>query len=66
MMPVIVVTQSERKFACTQDNDCTKHLNKLGSYGEVLCMSLFFPSLLISFSQYLIKSNRVIISMQMN
>lgn len=42
-MSVIVATQSEKKYSCTQDSDCTRHLNKPGSYGEILCLFFFSP-----------------------
>uniref|UniRef100_A0A671UXU6 P2X purinoceptor n=1 Tax=Sparus aurata TaxID=8175 RepID=A0A671UXU6_SPAAU len=29
----VTPTQSEKKYTCTKDTDCTKHLNKPGSYG---------------------------------
>lgn len=45
-MTVIIVTQSEKKYSCTQDSDCTKHLNKPGSYGEILCGFLIFDLLI--------------------
>lgn len=39
----VCVTQSEKKYNCAKDSDCTKHLNKPGSYGEIFSLSFSFP-----------------------